>query len=141
VDTARKPLTLRVSALNIITGGVEGVLPNVTKGVAYSATLTATGGTPPYSFSGIPRAGLLLSPSGTISGTVDASGTPGPLPFFATVTDSRGVSSSKSLSIDVLGVPVALPSIDLSTYNNLDDCTIGVRCSRGIGVRRGGTSP
>ena len=57
------------------------------------------------------------------------------------MTDSRGVSSSKSLSIDVIGVPVALPSIDLSTYNNLDDCTIGVRCSRGIGVRRGGTSP
>src|SRR6185295_4168289 len=97
-----------------------------------------TGGTSPYTFSGVPPTGLSLSPSGAIAGTVAAFVSAGPAPFFVTVTDSHGVSSSKSLSIDVIGVPVALPSIDLSAYNNLDDCTIGVKCSRGIGVRRGG---
>ena len=62
VDTASKALTLRVNALNIITGGVEGVLPNATKGVAYSATLTATGGTPPYTFIGFPPSRSFVEP-------------------------------------------------------------------------------
>ena len=141
VDAVFRSMTLRVSAVNIITGSVDGVLPNATQGQAYSATLTAAGGTPPYTFSGFAPAGLSLSPSGTISGTVSTSASPGPSPVSVTVTDSRGASSTRTLSLDVVGATAALPSIDLSTYNNLDDCTIGVRCSRGIAVRRGGTAP
>ena len=137
VDTVSRRLTLVVNALSIIVDSVDGVLPNATQGLAYSTTLTATGGTPPYTFSGIPPNGLSLSPSGTISGTVTLAA--GPSPFFVTVTDSRNVSYRKLLLLDVIGVPATLPS--LSLYGNFDNCTIGVRCSRGISVRNGGTAP
>lgn len=52
-------------------------LPGAIKGSAYSATLTATGGTSPYNWSiasGQLPTGLTLSSTGTISGTPTASG-------------------------------------------------------------------
>src|SRR5262245_31559212 len=53
-------------------------LPNGVVGSSYSQTLSATGGTPPYSWSlasGSLPSGLSLSSSGTISGTPTQSGT------------------------------------------------------------------
>jgi hypothetical protein len=72
--------------------------------VAYSATLSATGGTSPYNWSvksGTLPAGLSLSAAGAISGTPTAAGASS---FVAQVTDSKSASaSSGNLSIAVTG--------------------------------------
>ncbi len=72
--------------------------------VAYSATLSATGGTAPYSWSvksGALPAGLSLSTAGAISGTPTAAGAS---TFVAQVTDSKSASaSSGNLSIAISG--------------------------------------
>lgn len=62
-----------VTALQITTGSI----PNGTVGSAYSATISATGGTTPYTFSittGVISAGLTLSSAGAITGTPTAAG-------------------------------------------------------------------
>src|SRR5262249_10843973 len=67
-------LTVRSGPLTITTTA----LPGARVGVAYSATLTATGGTPPYTWSiasGTLPAGLTLTSAGVISGTPTAIGT------------------------------------------------------------------
>jgi len=73
-------------------------LPNGTAGTAYSATLNASGGTPPYTWteSGALPAGLTLSSTGTISGTPTTSGTSS---FVVQVTDSNSATATKGLSI------------------------------------------
>jgi hypothetical protein len=61
-------------------------LPNGTVGAFYSATLTGCGGTPPYVFKKVGRLprGLVLSSSGTISGTPKKTGT---ISFRVKMTD------------------------------------------------------
>lgn len=74
-------------------------LPDGTIGAAYSATLAATGGTPPYAWSivsGALPAGFTLNAStGAITGTHSDAGT---YNFTAKVTDSAGAAGSKALS-------------------------------------------
>ncbi len=79
-------------------------LPYATVGVAYSQNLTATGGTPPYTWAittgvlpdGLP-VGLSLTPAtGVISGTPTGIGAPD---FTVQVTDSVNATASKMLSI------------------------------------------
>jgi hypothetical protein len=65
-------------------------LPNATNGIHYSISLSASGGTPSYTWSlaagsGALPAGLSLSPSGVISGTPTQTGT---FDFVVQVTDS-----------------------------------------------------
>src|SRR5262249_45586371 len=84
------PLTITTTAL-----------PAATVGVAYAATLAATGGTPPYTWSiasGTLPAGLTLTPvSGVISGTPTATRT-----SSVTVQVTAGAQSvTKALSITV----------------------------------------
>lgn len=76
-------------------------LPSGTVGAAYSFTLTATGGTEPYTWtSGALPAGLSLdSSSGAISGT--PAGPAGSSSITFTVYDSTGDSTSKSLSLTI----------------------------------------
>ena len=79
-------------------------LPGGTTGTAYSQTLTATGGTPPYSWSlasgsGPLPTGLSLSSGGVISGTPSASGT---YTFSVQVTDSASKTAQTQLFISVL---------------------------------------
>lgn len=67
-----------------------GTLPASTVATAYSQTLTASGGSGPYSFAitaGAVPAGLSLSPAGVLSGTPTASGS---FNFTVTATDSSG---------------------------------------------------
>jgi hypothetical protein len=85
--------------LSITTSG----LPEANDGTSYSATLMATGGSSPYTWSvasgSLPR-GLSLSPSGTISGTPTVGGTSN---FTVQVTDSSSPieGATKALSITV----------------------------------------
>ncbi len=78
-------------------------LPAGTIGAAYNATLTATGGTPPYSWAvtvGTLPAGLSLNASsGAITGT--PAGPAGTSNFTVTITDSLAVTASRALSIIV----------------------------------------
>src|SRR5262249_17845478 len=80
-------------------------LPGATIGTAYTATLAATGGTPPYTWSTTPvtgslPAGLTISASGTITGTPASNAATSS--FTVKVTDSTNASAnSSSLSITV----------------------------------------
>jgi Putative Ig domain len=87
-------------------------------GTPYSATLQASGGTAPYSWSvtsGALPAGLsLASSSGVISGTPTTSGT---VRFTATVRDSErpAQSSSTSMSITVAAVPLKITTVAMAS--------------------------
>jgi subtilisin family serine protease len=101
-------------------------LPEGTVGVAYSATLQATGGTPPFTWAtegGSLPAGLTLNPStGAISGTPTSAGTSA---FTARVTDNAAQSDTQPLSIAV--APPPPPTI---TTTSLPDGTVGVAYNR-----------
>ncbi|MEA2479276.1 MAG: hypothetical protein QOJ07_1198, partial [Thermoleophilaceae bacterium] len=76
-------------------------LPAATAGTAYSADLSASGGTAPYHFaveSGDLPLGVALSPTGTLSGTPT---TPGDYAFRVTATDARDLSVSRDYTLTV----------------------------------------
>ncbi len=90
-------------------------LPDATGGSRYTATLAASGGEPPYSWSvtagSLPPGLHLDSSTGVISGTPDVTGT---YDFTVTVTDSESpaVKASQALSISVSGPVVTALSPD-----------------------------
>jgi hypothetical protein len=90
-------LTVTPGPLSITTTA----LPAATAGAAYTATLTATGGTPPYTWSiasGTLPAGLTLTPgTGVISGTPSTAGTSS----FTVMVTAGGQNVSQALSITV----------------------------------------
>lgn len=71
-----------------------------TVGLAYSETFSASGGTPPYTWSVISgqTGGLTLDPSGTLHGVPQSAGT---LSFAVQVTDKAGATASQSFSVTV----------------------------------------
>ena len=77
------------------------VLPDGAVGTAYGATLTASGGTPPYSWSvvgGALPAGVALAGDGSLSGTPNEAGVFG---VTVQVTDDVGTTANKALSLTV----------------------------------------
>ena len=109
--TATKSLSITVSAAPTSPSITTSSLPGGTQNSAYSDTLTATGGTAPYSWSilsGTLPAGLALAPTtGVISGTPTGTGTS---TFTVKVTDAHLLTATKSLSITVGAAPLS-PSI------------------------------
>jgi uncharacterized protein (TIGR03437 family) len=101
-----------------VTSSASGLVPGV-QGVPYpSATLTATGGKPPYKWSctGLP-AGLILSAAGVLTGAPTTAGAYGPA-FVA--TDSSGVASaSLTITLNVLltGMTVITQSLPNGVVN------------------------
>ncbi len=75
-------------------------MPRGTVNTPYSATLAATGGSGPYSWSlsGSLPPGVMFAPNGTISGTPTAGGT---YRFTTSVIDANGFSVSKSFTVSV----------------------------------------
>src|SRR5262249_54651323 len=76
-------------------------LPGGTIGESYSQTLTASGGTAPYTFavtSGALPDGLSLASDGTLSGTPT---TEGNLSFTVTATDSGNCTGSASYGVRI----------------------------------------
>jgi hypothetical protein len=76
-------------------------LPTATAGTAFSATLTASGGTQPYTWilaSGQLPSGMNLSAAGVISGTTSTTGT---FPFTAEVIDATVATATASLNLIV----------------------------------------
>ena len=112
-------------------------LPAGTIGAAYSQTLTASGGTPPYSWSvtsGTLPAGLTLSAAGLLSGTPTAATT---VTFDIQVSDSGSQKISKSLSITINAAPV---SVTITTASPLPSGTAGAAYSQTLTVT-GGAAP
>ncbi len=90
-------------------------LPAATAGTAYSQTLSASGGTPSYSFAvtaGALPAGLTLSSAGVLSGIPTASGT---FNITATATDSGSspTTGSRAYTLTVAAPTVVLPATSL----------------------------
>lgn len=85
-------------------------LPAGTTGQPYSATLTASGGTPPYIWtvgSGFPS-GLSVSSSGLISGTLAAAGS---FNFPVQVTDVNKASAVGQLSLTIQVAPLTITTV------------------------------
>ncbi|HJQ38521.1 MAG TPA: putative Ig domain-containing protein [Thermoanaerobaculia bacterium] len=80
--------------------------PGPTTCAPYLRKITASGGTPPYRFSGVLPSGLILSPDGTISGTADLPGAYSPT---VTAVDANGCTGSRTYPLIVLPEPVTLP--------------------------------
>lgn len=88
-------------------------LPAASAGVAYSQTLTGSGGTGPYSFSllsGTLPTGLTLGAGGGITGTPT---TPGPFSFTVQVTDTTPNTGTHSYTINVGSNVLALSPASL----------------------------
>ena len=103
VDTT--PLPLSVATVNLADGA---------EGVAYSQTLTALGGGPPYTWS--IAVGNLPAGLGLNSGSGEISGTPtsvGEETFTVRVVDDGGDSAEASLSIRVVAPPTEIVIDDL----------------------------
>ncbi|MFT0519097.1 putative Ig domain-containing protein [Pseudomonas faucium] len=83
-------------------------IPGATVATAYSATLTASGGSSPYTYSlttGTLPAGITLSTAGVLSGTPTAAGS---FNFTITATDSTGFTGTQAYNLSVSeAVPVA----------------------------------
>lgn len=80
---------------------VVGTMPAATAGTAYNTSISASGGTGPYTYqlsSGSLPTGLSLSPSGAISGAPTSAGT---YSFSVKVIDSTGAVSYQTFTIVV----------------------------------------
>ncbi len=91
-------------------------LPSGVVGTPVSGSVSATGGVSPYQFSatGLP-AGVTLGSDGTLSGAPTA---PGTSSVTVTVTDSKGTTASKPLSMSV-----SLPTSPAVTFSGLPSTT------------------
>jgi subtilisin family serine protease len=111
--TATQPLSLAVVAppLTVTTTS----LPNGTQNAAYSTTLTATGGTTPYTWSisagTLPTGLSLVSSTGVISGTPSATGTSN---FTVKVTDANSATATQPLSLTVVVAPLTVVTTSLA---------------------------
>jgi Putative Ig domain/Galactose oxidase, central domain/Kelch motif len=110
-------------------------LPTATTGSAYSASLSASGGTPPISLvvtGGSLPAGITVSTNGVFSGTTNTMGT---FTFTVTATDSSSPPQSISQSFTL---QVANPFVITTT--SLPNGTVGTAYSAGISSS-GGLQP
>jgi len=136
-NSAVRSLTLTVS------GGAGGglaistvTLPSGTQGAVYSGALSASGGTPPYTWQktlGVLPAGLTLTGStGAITGTPTAA-TGGAVAITFQVTDSLSATVSASVQITINGVPSITTTV-------LPAGEVGVAYNQVLGTS-GGTAP
>jgi serine protease len=98
-------------------------VPVPTQDVSYSTTLSAYGGTPPYTWtvaSGSQPAGLTFSSGGLISGTPSA---PGPFSFSVEATDST-TPSAETATAAFSGTVATAPSPVITT-TSLPSGTVG----------------
>lgn len=94
-------------------------LPAGAAGVAYSATLSASGGMAPYSWTAVSALppGLTLLASGTITGTPSATGT---FAFTVRVMDASQAAATRTFSL-----VIAPPPIDITTASPLPPALTG----------------
>jgi uncharacterized protein (TIGR03437 family) len=124
---AISPPSLSITTTSLPPGNVNS---------SYSASLSAAGGTPPYTWSATPAnalpAGLTLASNGNITGSPTNSGA---FSFTATVTDASGATASASLSISIQG-----STLSITTTSPLPPALSGRPYSVTFGAT-GGVSP
>jgi hypothetical protein len=131
--TQSESITVTAPALSVTTTS----LPSATAGVAYSTTLAAAGGIPPYSWTltaGSLPAGLTLKPNGTIAGKPTAGGTSD---FTVEVADSNNPFSTAPAS---LSITVGVAPLVVTTAATLPTAYAGTPYSLKLGAD-GGTAP
>ncbi len=121
VGTRSYTVTLNAPTITV----TPASLPNPTFGTAYSQTVSAGGGTSPYTFAttaGTLPTGLTLSSGGAISGTPTAGGT---FSFTVTATDAGGFTGSMAYTLTVSGGPAILTVMGDTEPATLatDDCS------------------
>jgi len=110
-----KAFTMTIAPAVLVT---TASLPGGTVGVAYSQTLAASGGQPPYTWSvsaGSLPAGLAINAAtGAIAGTPTAGGS---FSFTIKVTDGLGGTSAKAYKVTIISAPTvtttSLPNAEL----------------------------
>src|SRR4029077_5257961 len=146
--TGTSNITVQVTDANSLTGSnslsltvvppptvTTTSLPNGTQNAAYTTTLTATGGTTPYtrsiSVGTLPTGLTLASSTGVISGTPTGTGTTS---FTVQVTDANSVAASQPLSLTVVAplLTVTTTSLPNGTLNTAYITTL---------TATGGTTP
>lgn len=135
--TGARAYTMTISAPTIDL--TPTTLPDPTQGAAYSAALSASGGTQPYTFSivgGALPAGMTLNSGGTLSGTPTNAG---PYAFTVQASDSStGVgpfNGTRSYSGTVQpGIPVLNPA-------TLPNGAIGAAYTAALSVTQGAGAP
>lgn len=117
-QTATKAFTLQVSARLTIVSAAQ--LPNATLRRPYRATLSVSGGSPPYTWSLAPGAqpplGIIIERDGTISGQPEAAGV---FSFTVQVSDSQGATASKNFTLTVS------PALSITTSSPLPAAVVG----------------
>jgi Putative Ig domain len=117
--------------------GIEIIPPALPDGIAgalYSTTLAANGGRPPYTWSAsaLPP-GLVLSTSGSLTGTIAA---PGTYLVRVTVRDAASLAASKNFTLEI-----DLPPGLVITTKDLPNGTAGVNYTPIFLTASGGTPP
>src|SRR5690554_3564891 len=111
-------------------------LPNGTAGTAYAgATISATGGTEPYSFTltaGRLPAGLSLDADGELSGTPSEAGS---FPFTVTATEGNGFTGNRAYTLQI-----SAPGITLEP-DSVPNGSAGAPYSPTTFTAQGGTGP
>ena len=115
------------------------VLPGGTVGTPYSQTITATGGSPPYTFtvaSGTLPAGLTLSSAGVLFGTPTTAGF---TTFTVHATDGFGTVGSRDYFLSINSMPV-IHDVTVSPPT-LPNGTVGTAYVAAFAATGGGTAP
>jgi hypothetical protein len=113
-QTATESLSITITAASVLVQVTTTSLAGGQVGTAYSATLAATGGMMPYSWSvssGSLPGGLTLSTTGTISGTPTTSGS---FSFTVKVTDSSSPAKTATANLSITVAAAAAYSAVLS---------------------------
>lgn len=120
---AGRPLTISTASL-----------PAATAGVPYTYALTASGGSPDYTWQLVDAlpAGMVLSAEGIVSGTPPVAGT---FNFTVRITDRVQASTTKTLSL-----AVAPPPVSITTASTLPAARLGVAYQQALAVT-GGNAP
>ncbi|MGQ5341320.1 putative Ig domain-containing protein [Xanthomonas arboricola] len=130
---ATRSYTLTIAAPPIVVA--PSTLPAATRGTAYSQTLSASGGTAPYTYalaSGTLPAGITLASNGTLSGTATVEGS---FNVTVTATDAGSFTGNQAYTLTVAGPNLVLPA------STLPAGTAGQAYSAAITPATGGTAP
>ncbi|MBB4656325.1 uncharacterized protein YhjY with autotransporter beta-barrel domain [Xanthomonas sp. F14] len=130
---ASRSYTLTIAAPVVVIAPTT--LPTATRGTAYSQTLSASGGTAPYTYAvsaGSLPAGITLASNGTLSGTATVEGS---FNVTVTATDANTFTATQAYALTVAGPNLALPA------STLPAGTAGQAYSAAITPATGGTAP
>ncbi|TDN78992.1 uncharacterized protein YhjY with autotransporter beta-barrel domain [Stakelama pacifica] len=135
--SGQRSYSLTVAAPSIAFAA-SGALPDATRNVSYSQTLSASGGSVPYSYAvtgGALPAGLTLAANGTISGTPTGGGTAN---FTVTATDSS-TGSGPYTGSESYSITVTVPAVSLAP-STIPGATRNVSYSQALSAT-GGSGP